>query len=126
MIMDSKDILNEGVPIKGNVPKAFTNLKWYKKVKKVPSFARKYSNPSSWPKDKSKDLAKSWGYKEQKGKIMSKEFVDALASGNNLEAENVFKNAISTKVGDALEIKRKEVAKGFVSNLKDEETEVND
>jgi len=57
---------------------------------------------------------------------MSREFVDALAAGNNLEAENVFKNAISTKVGDALEIKRKEVAKGFVSNLKDEETEVND
>ena len=25
---------------------------------------------------------------------MSREFVDALASGNNLEAENVFKNAI--------------------------------
>ena len=57
---------------------------------------------------------------------MSREFIDAIASGNNLEAENVFKNAISTKVGDALEIKRKEVAKGFVSNLKDEETEVND
>ena len=57
---------------------------------------------------------------------MSREFVDALAAGNNLEAENVFKNAISTKIGDALEIKRKEVAKGFVSNLKDEETEVND
>jgi len=58
---------------------------------------------------------------------MSREFVDALASGNNLEAENVFKNAISTKVGDALEIKRKEVSKSFVSTkLKDEESEVND
>ena len=57
---------------------------------------------------------------------MSKEFVDALASGNNLEAENVFKNAISTKIGDALEIKRKEVSKSFVSKVKDEETEVND
>ena len=58
---------------------------------------------------------------------MSREFVDALASGNNLEAENVFKNAISAKVGDALEIKRKEVSKSFVSTkLKDEETEVND
>ena len=57
---------------------------------------------------------------------MSREFVDALAAGNNLEAENVFKNTISTKIGDALEIKRKVVAKGFVSNLKDKETEVND
>ena len=55
---------------------------------------------------------------------MSREFVDALAAGNNLEAENVFKNAISTKVGDALEIKRKEVSKSFVSKVK--ETEVND
>ena len=58
---------------------------------------------------------------------MSREFVDALAAGNNLEAENVFKNTISTKVGDARELKRKDVSKGFVSaKLKDEEPEVND
>ena len=58
---------------------------------------------------------------------MSREFVDALATGNNLEAENVFKNTISTKVGDALELKRKDVSKGFVSaKLKDEESEAND
>ena len=58
---------------------------------------------------------------------MSREFVDALAAGNNLEAENVFKNTISTKVGDALELKRKDVSKGFVSaKLKDEESEAND
>ena len=58
---------------------------------------------------------------------MSREFVDALAAGNNLEAENVFKNTISTKVGDALELKRKDVSKGFVSSkLKDEESEAND
>jgi hypothetical protein len=29
---------------------------------------------------------------------MSKEFVDAVASGNNLEAERVFKSAITAKV----------------------------
>jgi len=58
---------------------------------------------------------------------MSREFVDALATGNNLEAENVFKNTISTKIGDALENKRKDVSKGFVSSkLKDEESEAND
>jgi len=58
---------------------------------------------------------------------MSREFVDALAAGNNLEAENVFKNTISTKIGDALENKRKDVSKGFVSSkLKDEESEAND
>ena len=40
---------------------------------------------------------------------MSKEFVDAVSTGNNLEAEDAFKDAISAKVGDALETKRKEV-----------------
>ena len=39
---------------------------------------------------------------------MSREFVDSVVSGNNIEAETKFKNSISTKVGDALEIKRKE------------------
>ena len=41
---------------------------------------------------------------------MSREIIDALANGDNLSAENEFKNAISQKVGDALELKRKEVA----------------
>ena len=44
----------------------------------------------------------------------SKEFVDAVVNKNNLEAEDAFKAAIQTKVGDALEAKRKEVAKTFV------------
>ena len=47
---------------------------------------------------------------------MSREFVDSVASGNNLEAEKAFKNSIASKVGDALEIKRKEVSKTFVSS----------
>ena len=37
-----------------------------------------------------------------------------LAKGNNLGAEDAFKSAMQTKVGDALETKRKEVAKTFV------------
>ena len=41
---------------------------------------------------------------------MSREIIDALANGDNLSAENEFKNAVSQKVGDALELKRKEVA----------------
>ena len=41
---------------------------------------------------------------------MSREMIDALADGDNLSAENEFKNAVSQKVGDALELKRKEVA----------------
>ena len=41
---------------------------------------------------------------------MSREMINALADGDNLSAENEFKNAVSQRVGDALELKRKEVA----------------
>ena len=54
---------------------------------------------------------------------MSREFVDSVVSGNNIEAETEFKNSISTKVGDALEIKRKEYSKTFVSNVSVEEAD---
>jgi hypothetical protein len=54
---------------------------------------------------------------------MSREFVDAVVSGNNIEAEKVFKTSISAKVGDALEIKRKEISKAFVSNVEKMETD---
>ena len=46
---------------------------------------------------------------------MSREMIDALANGDNLSAENEFKNAISQKVGVSLELKRKEVAGTMVS-----------
>ncbi len=48
---------------------------------------------------------------------MSKEIVNALASGDNLEAESEFGTAISTKVGDALETRRKELANVFVKSM---------
>ena len=48
--------------------------------------------------------------------MSSKEFVDALARGSNLDAEDAFKSAIGTKVTDALQDKRQELAKGFVNN----------
>jgi len=54
---------------------------------------------------------------------MSKEFVDAVVSGNNIEATAAFKNSISTKVGDGLEVKRKEYSKTFVNNISPEETD---
>mgnify|MGYP000959944924 CR=1 FL=1 len=60
---------------------------------------------------------------------MSKEFVDAMATGNNLEAEAVFKTAMASKIGDALETKRSEVAKTFVKQAAeyvDQEADVND
>ena len=43
--------------------------------------------------------------------MSSKEFVDAIANNNNLEAEDAFKSAMQTKIGDALETKRKEISK---------------
>ena len=55
---------------------------------------------------------------------MSREFIDAIASGNNLEAEDEFKNSISSKVGDALEFRRKEIAQTFAGN--DEVAETDD
>jgi len=47
---------------------------------------------------------------------MSREFVDAMGKGDNLEAETAFKNSIISKVGDALEVKRKGLANTFVRN----------
>ena len=54
---------------------------------------------------------------------MSKEFVDTIVAGNNIDAETAFKNSMATKVGDALEIKRKEYSKTFVNNVSPEETD---
>ena len=48
--------------------------------------------------------------------MSAKEFVNALQNGKNLDAEDAFKTAMSSKVGDALEDKRKEVAGSFVKN----------
>ena len=57
---------------------------------------------------------------------MSREFVDSMVLGNNLDAETAFKNSIATKVGDALETKRKEISANFVKNVspEPEETDV--
>ena len=54
---------------------------------------------------------------------MSREFVDAMISGNNVEAEKAFTASVSTKVGDALEVKRKEISKAFVSSVQKTETD---
>ena len=48
--------------------------------------------------------------------MSSKEFVDALRRGSNIDAEDAFKSAVGQKVQDTLENKRKELAKGFVNN----------
>ena len=50
--------------------------------------------------------------------IMSSEnFVDALHSGKNLEAEDAFKSAMQDNIGAALETKRREVANSFVKTV---------
>ena len=54
---------------------------------------------------------------------MSREFVDSMVLGNNVGAEAAFKNSISTKVGDALETKRKEISSNFVKNISPESEE---
>ena len=48
---------------------------------------------------------------------MSREFVDAVAAGNNIEAEKVFTQSMATKVGDTLEVKRKELSNTFVNSV---------
>ena len=46
----------------------------------------------------------------------TKDIIDALSDGDNLGAEEAFKDTINTKVADALETKRKEVANTFVKS----------
>ena len=45
-----------------------------------------------------------------------KNFVDSIASGNNMDAEAHFNQALAHKVGNALETKRVEVAQTFVTD----------
>ena len=49
--------------------------------------------------------------------MSSKEFVDAIANSNNLDAEDAFKSAMSQKIGDALENKRKEISKAYAQTV---------
>ena len=56
---------------------------------------------------------------------MSKEFVDALVDDNNIEAEKAFSITMAARVGDALEIKRRELANTFI-NYQDKESDVNE
>ena len=58
---------------------------------------------------------------------MSREFVDAIVGGSNLEAEKAFSITMADRVGSALEVKRKELANTFVnSSYVDQELDVND
>ena len=48
---------------------------------------------------------------------MSDEFVSAMQQGNNIEAEKVFTQGMASKVGDTLEVKRKELSNTFVNSV---------
>ena len=48
--------------------------------------------------------------------MSAENFVNELQQSNNLGAEDAFKSAMTDRVGQALETKRKEVAGTFVSN----------
>ena len=48
---------------------------------------------------------------------MSRKFVDAVVAGDNVSGEHAFKDALSSKVGETLEVKRREYAKTFVGSL---------
>ena len=45
-----------------------------------------------------------------------RDFIDSIASGDNLAAETHFNSALAAKVGNALETKRQDVAKTFVTH----------
>ena len=48
--------------------------------------------------------------------MSAKDFVNSLSIGDNLSAENAFKEVMTDRVANALENKRKEVAGSFVKN----------
>ena len=45
-----------------------------------------------------------------------RDFVNSIGDGDNLAAETHFNSALASKVGDALETKRKEVSSTFVTH----------
>ena len=57
---------------------------------------------------------------------MSREFVDAIISNNNVEAEKAFTTSMTTKAGDALEVKRKEISANFVKTVSPESEETDE
>ena len=46
---------------------------------------------------------------------MSREFVDAIALDDRLEAEKIFTQTMADKVGNSLEVKRAELSNTFVN-----------
>ena len=45
---------------------------------------------------------------------MSREFIDAIASDDRLDAEKIFTQTMAGKIGDSLEVKRRGLSNTFV------------
>ena len=50
-----------------------------------------------------------------------KDMVNSLASGDNVKAQDSFKNALSDKIGQALDDKRQSVATDWLNSAQDQE-----
>jgi len=59
----------------------------------------------------------------------TKDLLNAIVSGNNIEAERIFQNDMANRVGDKLEMQRRDVANSFVKSpveYVDQEVDVNE
>jgi|TARA_B110000902_G_scaffold1275_1_gene1407 hypothetical protein len=50
-----------------------------------------------------------------------KDMVNSLAGGDNIKAQDAFKNALSDKIGQALDDKRQTVANDWLNSAQDQE-----
>lgn len=59
----------------------------------------------------------------------TKDLLNAIVSGNNIEAERIFQDDMANRVGDKLEMQRRDVANSFVKSpveYVDQEADVNE
>jgi len=59
----------------------------------------------------------------------TKDLLNAIVSGNNIEAERIFQDDMANRVGDKLEMQRRDVANSFVKSpveYVDQEVDVNE
>ena len=59
----------------------------------------------------------------------TKDLLNAIVSGNNIEAERIFQNDMADRVGNKLEMQRRDVANSFVKSpveYVDQEADVNE
>ena len=55
--------------------------------------------------------------------MMSKELIDAIDKNDHVGAERIFKDSMVQKVGNTLEVKRKELAQNFVNQKQEKADE---